>query len=386
MVDDRALRLRQQASGRQPRPTPRFVQSEPSPLNEVARIALGMNPFTGTSQADRGAATGFIQRHGALDALLAPASSLVEDFADAGYAPSSAAGRFGLGAAAFGADVLNPVGWAAGAPIDKVIGQGIRVAAANPATRDAYLKSIIGRLYHGNQGEPWAVAVNRLPEFTDQNWFDADLFSTSSKKLANSYDYGSGVYTLRNLPEDLNVLDLMPDAPPIREQSPELGAYLSRIYGAERPVGDIGRHLPYTKTVLSNPAELGPKAYSSMSDILPRFGYNAIRHISGQGAGGGTGVAAPVYAFLKPEGITAAPLPNLPVKIAAASKNIGNQIMDTAQEVLRRQDPRYMTKSINKFLDKRGQIVPAYYSSTNFPRRMAPLDSGNILQIGRAHV
>jgi hypothetical protein len=51
----------------------------------------------------------------------------VEDFADAGYAPSSAAGRFGLGAAAFGADVLNPVGWAVGAPIDKAIDAGIAI-------------------------------------------------------------------------------------------------------------------------------------------------------------------------------------------------------------------------------------------------------------------
>ena len=97
-------------------------------MNEVARVALGMNPFTGTSQANRDAATGFIQRHGAMDALLAPASSLVEDFADAGYAPSSAAGRFGLGAAAFGADVLNPVGWAAGGAIAKALGAAVPVA------------------------------------------------------------------------------------------------------------------------------------------------------------------------------------------------------------------------------------------------------------------
>jgi len=129
MVDDRALRLRQGASGRQPRPTPQPVQpTQDSRLNEVARVALGMNPFTGTSQANRDAATGFIQRHGAMDALLAPASSLVEDFADAGYAPSSAAGRFGLGAAAFGADVLNPVGWAAGGAIAKALGAAVPVA------------------------------------------------------------------------------------------------------------------------------------------------------------------------------------------------------------------------------------------------------------------
>ena len=132
MVDDRAMRFRQQVmppvSRRQPRPTPQPVApTRNSRLNEVARVAMGMNPFTGTSQADRDASTGFIQRHGAMDALLAPASSLVEDFADAGYAPSTAAGRFGLGAAAFGADVLNPVGWAAGAPIDKAIDTGIAI-------------------------------------------------------------------------------------------------------------------------------------------------------------------------------------------------------------------------------------------------------------------
>ena len=138
MVDDRALRLRQRASGRQPRPTPQPVAPTPSSrLNEVARVALGMNPFTGTSQADRDASTGFIQRHGAMDALLAPASSLVEDFADAGYAPSTAAGRFGLGAAAFGADVLNPVGWAVGAPIDKAIDTGIAIKRGVNALGDA---------------------------------------------------------------------------------------------------------------------------------------------------------------------------------------------------------------------------------------------------------
>lgn len=366
-------------SRREPRPTPRPIQPRNDQLNEVARVALGMDPFGGTSQTDRNANAAFVQRHGPLNALFAPVSSIVQDFAAEGYAPSSTAGKVGLGTAAFIADMLNPTGWVAGAPIDKAIGQGIKIATANPATRDALLKSITGRLYHGNKGEPWRVATNRLPELRDQNWFQADLFSTPSKELASSYDYGSGVYTLRNLPEDLNVLDLMPNAPSISEQSPELGAYLRRVYGAERPVGDVGRHLPYTGAGFTKPAELGPEAYSTMSDILPNFGYNAIRHISGQSAGRTGDITAPVYVFLKPEGITATPVNNLPAQIAAFPKNVGNRIMDTAQEVLRRQDPRYMSESVNKFLDSRGQIIPAHYSSSGTPKRLSVLDSGTKL-------
>jgi hypothetical protein len=115
-----------------------------------------MNPFTGTSQADRDASTGFIQRHGAMDALLAPASSLVEDFADAGYAPSTAAGRFGLGAAAFGADVLNPVGWAAGAPIDKAIKAAVPVVRGANALRKTGMKGLPA--YATAAGNPQAAA------------------------------------------------------------------------------------------------------------------------------------------------------------------------------------------------------------------------------------
>ena len=51
MVDDRALRLRQQASGRQPRPTPRFVEPTPSPVDFLASNYLRAAPQIAKSAA-----------------------------------------------------------------------------------------------------------------------------------------------------------------------------------------------------------------------------------------------------------------------------------------------------------------------------------------------
>ena len=418
MVDDRALRLRQQASGRQPRPTPQPVQpTQDSRLNEVARVALGMNPFTGTSQADRDAATGFIQRHGAMDALLAPASSLVEDFADAGYAPSSAAGRFGLGAAAFGADVLNPVGWAVGAPIDKTIGTGLRFAntyrAMSPQNRALY-NSMLRGLYHGsrdtgaNIARPF-TAANRGQDSWSRNWFGGDMFGSTGSNIfdpkgmqvASGYTTSKGgtitdasgnllpgldaagypitrgaLFRLSEPVSDVaerNILDLTQGT--LDQVDPALYQRLVNEFDDPNDILNFADDLAKMDLTRSGPSMGGlhESRYSPyVRPILEEFGYDTIKHLSGQLQGD---IVTPVYAFLNSAGLRATPtlpspgrafdfvdanLSNIAQRGAAATGRAGAAIreggasaLDSLAAALQRPDMSSVPAPIRNFVENR---------------------------------
>jgi hypothetical protein len=190
-----------------------------------------------------------------------------------------------LRAGALAGDILLDPGWLVPAAGAAKAGQMAgRVANLAPDTRQLYLNSLLGRLYHGAKQTPPAVLGNRGPQ--PQNWFQADTFLTTSKPLARTYA-SDGLYRARvplDVAENMNVMDIYND--------PER---LLQIANSPR-----------------------------VSEILSREGANVVRHQSGQGIGAGTtnvsravvnpftgrvssrqdkAIESPVYAFTEPAGI-----------------------------------------------------------------------------------
>jgi hypothetical protein len=247
----------------------------------------GTDPRSGFSRAD----VDLAERRGG-EMLLAPLSTLTDEAKQTGALERGTPLSYGLSTAAFLGDLFNPsvdIPVAAG-----IRGAGVGARAAKEAlddpTNQARLSSMFGRLYHGVQGDDWARAINRPLSEREGNWFSGDLFSTPSLELADTYA-DTTIKKLRNLPKDLKVLDLMPGGRPLAQQSQELAEELASRYGVDA-VDSMHRHKLYT----------GVRG-DELRDVLGEYGFNALRHVSGQGAGRGSGLEKPVYVFFEPEGI-----------------------------------------------------------------------------------
>jgi hypothetical protein len=262
------------------------AESRPRTVEEAMR---GTDPRSGYSRAD----VDLAQRRGG-EMLLAPLSTLTDEAKQTGALQRGTPLSYGLSTAAFLGDLFNPsvdIPVAAG-----IRGAGVGARAAKEAlddpTNQARLSSMMGRMYHGIKGpEDWTTAVSRPISDRRSNWFGGDLFATSNLKLADSY----GINTLKklgNLPQDLRVLDLMPGGRPLAKQSKELAEELAARFGPD-DVASMDRHMPYT----------GVRS-DDLKNLLGEYGFNALRHVSGQGAGRGSGLNKPVYVFFDPGGIT----------------------------------------------------------------------------------
>jgi hypothetical protein len=276
----------------------------------------GTDPRSGFSRAD----VDLSQRRGG-ELLLAPLSTLTDEAKRTGALKRGTPLSYGLTAGAFLGDLFNPsvdVPVAAGV---KGVGAGVRAASDNvlrsmdpvdnlikldldPAAT-ARMLAVTNRLFHGKKGNTYEQSPQSfdvLPEAPRRggNWFDGDFFTTPSKNLANTY---GDLYNITSVPENLRVLDLMPGGRSIADQSPELASFLNRVFGPEEPTSFLTRHKPYTDAVLSNAND--PPAVGSMNKILNDYGFNALRHISGQGAGRGSGLEEAVYVFFGPQGMQA---------------------------------------------------------------------------------
>ncbi len=243
-----------------------------------------------------------------------------------------------------------------------VAGDAVIDTATNPAAH-ARLNAMLGRLYHGVRGDDWTVAQNRPFENRAHNWFRGDLFTTPSLPLADSYG-GTTVKQVKNLPSNLKVLDLMPGGPSITKQNSELAKKFAEL-GIVDTVNDLQRHLPFTSL-----------KDDLLKEVLESQGFNALRHVSGQGMGGGTGLAKPVYAFFSPEGITTSPVSSLnratykagevlgdvPAAARRVAEKAGGRLVDTVDEVLRKTNSS--NPKVQEFLSQRGKVVPASLSSS----------------------
>jgi hypothetical protein len=263
-------------------------------------------------------------------------------------------GRFGLegGAASaargagFAADLLT--GLAVGGAGSKAV-QGGRVVAddvsrtvntyqnMSPENQALYLAMLRG-LYHGNRStganiaQPF-TAVNRSANDWARNWFGGDMFGVRNPKVAEGYttsnagraamdEFGQllpgftreGFPTTRGakfrLSEPIGdvanrrILDLTGRT--LDEADPALYRRL-----AEEFADDIAYEgFDLARMDLSGLGGLHQSRYSErLRPILDEFGYDTVRHLSGQLQGD---IVSPVYAFLDPQGIQATPtLPSL---------------------------------------------------------------------------
>jgi hypothetical protein len=361
MVDTSSLAGVLRASQRPPVPTPRNA------VADVNRLMRGTDTRSGLSRADQDLSN---RRGGEL--FLSPMSTLLDEAKNSGVVQRGTPLSAGLTGAAFVTDFLNP---SFGPPIVGGAAQGVKkgVDVATDPTTHARLNSIMGRLYHGNRNEPWSVAGTRPFDERVANWFSADLFSTPDFKLASSYG-PDAVYSLKNLPPNLKVLDLMPGGKTVAEQSPELAVALGRLMGGNKPfddVADAARHT--TLTNLPN---------DELAQLMQQYGFNALRHVSGQGLMGGKGRAKPVYAFFDPAGITASPVSPLNRKLYQAAETItdvpratrqvaervGNRFVDSVDEILRQSNS--LNLGSRQFLTGRGTVVPGKYNSSGIATRL----------------
>jgi hypothetical protein len=343
---------------RPPTPTP----PRPNPINQLMR---GTDTNLGYSRANQD----LVNRRGG-EMFLAPFSTLTDEAKNTGALQRGTPASYALTPAAFVADFLNP---SFGLPIGVGGVSGAKTAAADPANQ-ARLNAMMGRMYHGVRGDDWTVAKNRPFSERAGNWFNGDLFVTSDLPLANSYGVTT-VKKIKNLPKDLKVLDLMPGGPPIAQQSAELAQKFAERNLADI-VGDAQRHLPFTSLT-----------DDFLKEALESQGFNALRHISGQGLMyGGASRAKPVYVFFNPEGITSAPisatskaLSNLsnPIKkveetVRKTVKSVPEKLIDSVYEALRRQDAALLPPKAQEFLKSRGMVVQEGVSGGGVPQRISP--------------
>jgi hypothetical protein len=263
---------------RPPRPMPQPVEPTPSTSNRIDQLMRGTDTNLGYSQANQD----LVNRRGG-ELFLSPFSTLTDEAKNTGALQRGTPASGALSTAAFLADLVNPsfglpigVGGVAGAQTVN------RVAQLAPDTRELYLNSLLGRLYHGAKEAPPAVLSNRGPQ--PQNWFQGDTFLTTSKPLARTY-VDEGLYRAKvplEVAERTNIMDLY---------------------------NNPARHLD----IAESPGVL---------DYLQQAGVNTVRHQSGHGIPTAnfyttyvnplTGkvsnvpekiIKKPVYAFLDPEGI-----------------------------------------------------------------------------------
>jgi hypothetical protein len=224
----------------------------------------------------------------------------------------------GLRAGALAGDfLLDPSGLIPVVGAAKGVQTAGRVANLAPDTRQLYLNSLLGRLYHGARQTPPAVLGNRGPQ--PQNWFQADTFLTTSKPLARTYGT-EGLYRARvplDVAENMSVMDLYRD--------PER---LMQIANSPR-----------------------------ISEILGRGGANVVRHQSGQGIGAGTAnigravtnpftgrvssrqdraIESPVYAFTEPAGIQMQRIADVGGNVRSLVDRAGYNARYTVQDLIDR--------------------------------------------------
>ena len=270
-----------------------------------------------------------------------------------------------LRAGAFAADVLSDPAWLIpGLGAAKAVKAG-KEFVTDP-TVQARTNALMGRMYHGNRGAPWSVAANRSFE-NRPGWFNADLFGTPSKDLGKQYaranpnnKFGDASHLmpqtenltrLRNLPKDLKVLDLMPGGKSVAEQSPELAEALGKLASGFDDVSNPARHIPLTE--LPNDV---------FKQTLEQFGFNGLRHVSGQGGMLTDGaVSKPVYAFFNPSGITSTPVaPSMSQRVGEKLYQTPSRFLDTIQEVLEKSrgtaaaGQSKLPGAVTQFLRRRG--------------------------------
>jgi hypothetical protein len=249
----------------------------------------------------------------------------------------------GLRAGALAGDIIFDPSNLIGIPaVGAAAKTGARVAQLAPASRQAYLNSLMGRLYHGSRAQD-KFNVDPNSGNTLDNFFNANFFTTTSKDLAQTPGYGAGSFHRVKMPlqtaEDLRVLDLYPGAPSVRDQFPNvaddlrgLGVNDFSVQGSAQTTKD----LPKLTQELNNPLRYMPFARTNSlvpnwNDWFTERGINAIRHQSG--AATNSDIAKPVYAFFAPGQMAAAPGKTFSQGVQDTQRSVKNYLQSLIQKI-----------------------------------------------------
>jgi hypothetical protein len=311
-----------------------------------------------------------------------PSPFLPREFDEAAEA---AVGRFGLegGAASaargagFAADLLT--GLAVGGAGSKA-GQGAGVVADNVNTyrnmpqvnQEFYRNAIMNRLFHGTRGG--AFDVNPLGGRVSENLFGANFFMTPSRPLAHSSGYGAGTaHRVSGLGLDdvsrMNVLDLYPGAPSVRDQFPSLADDLAKMGVGPNNISiqggaNITKDAQALFQALNNPTRFRALENADLRPLFREQGIDAIRHQSGR-IMGGDGIYEPVYAMFGPQGLRATPakptfdqsVENVVSRIGLGAQQAPNQLRALMNRIFRGTPSEYQPSNPTQFGRKRNIVI-----------------------------
>jgi hypothetical protein len=217
-----------------------------------------------------------------------------------------------------------------------------RVAQLAPDTRQLYLNSLLGRLYHGSNAIK-KFDVDPTAGNISDNFFNANFFTTTSKDLAQTPGYGAGSSHRVKIPletaENLNILNLYPGAPTVRDQFPKIADDLMDLGIKDFSVQastKTTKDLPYLKQEINNPLRYMP--FSRTNSLVPNWndwfserGVNVIRHQSG--AATNNDIKEPVYAFLRPGQMSAIPNKTFSQGVGEVRRNTKNYLRSLMQRI-----------------------------------------------------
>jgi hypothetical protein len=164
------------------------------------------------------------------------------------------------------------------------------------------------KLFHGSKRATSDFVPETL-DFSSHNWFGASFFATASKELAKTYGTTFKVGGSRDAAKNARILDLTAGAPAMDRQFPGIVDFISEslftnISEAEKFTGLI-KPADVLKYLRSDTRHLAIAADPGFRGVAERFGIDAIRHTSGQGAGVATApknMIDDVFAFFNPQG------------------------------------------------------------------------------------
>jgi hypothetical protein len=280
--------------------------------------------------------------------------------------------------AAFAGDVLTDplalTGVGAAMFGGKAAANAAKTYGAMPqANQELYRNAIMNRLFHGTRGG--AFDVNPLGGRMSENLFGANFFMTPSRPLAHSSGYGAGTaHRVSGLGLDdvsrMNVLDLYPGAPSVRDQFPSLADDLARMGIGDSNISiqggaNITKDAQALFQALNDPTRFRALEGADLRPLFREQGIDAIRHQSGR-IMGGDGIYEPVYAMFGPQGLRATParptfdqsVENVVSRIGLGAQQAPNQLRALMNRMFRGTPSEYAPSNPTQFGRMRGSVSP----------------------------
>jgi hypothetical protein len=225
--------------------------------------------------------------------------------------------NFGKTALGKSRDIFNTV--RSGSLMGDIMASISKTPKANKRLESLLLRE---KLFHGNRSgvltDDFGNEIDRfVPKTLDHsahNWFGGSFFTTASKSLAQTYGNVFKVRGSKGAGADARILDLTSGAPTMDRQFPGIVDFIANnlsqgnmLSEAEKFTGLI-KPPDILKYLQSDTRHLAIAGDPNFRRVAERFGIDALRHTSGQGAGLGAtpkDMIDDVFAFFNPRGIEA---------------------------------------------------------------------------------